>query len=62
MVIKNNVSSYMREDKKEIISKSEYSYRDALEVAAFLIKTGRFKRCYKEMQIYDLQKELDELD
>lgn len=57
----NNVSSYMDDDKKEIIKKSDYTYRDALEVSAYLIETGKFERCYKEMQIYDLQKELDEM-
>ena len=35
--------------------------RDALEVSAFLIETGRFERFYKEMQIADLQKELEEM-
>ena len=58
----NNTSSYMDEDKKEIIKNSNYTYRDALEVGAYLIETGKFERVYKEMQIYDLQKELDELD
>lgn len=58
----NNTSSYMDEDKKEIIKKSNYTYRDALEVGAYLIEIGKFERVYKEMQIYDLQKELDELD
>ena len=42
----NNTSSY-------------YTYRDALEVSAYLIETGKFERFYKEMQIHDLQKELD---
>lgn len=58
----NNTSSYMDEDKKEIIKNSNYSYRDALEVGAYLIEIGKFERHYKEMQIYDLQKELEELD
>ena len=58
----NNTSSYMDEDKKLIIKESNYTYRDALEVSAFLIETGRFKRFYKEMQIADLQKELDQMD
>ena len=58
----NNTSSYMDEDKKKIINESDYTYRDALEVGAYLIETGKFERHYKEMQIYDLQKELDELD
>ena len=57
----NNTSSYMDEDKKQIIKESNYTYRDALEVSAFLIETGRFERFYKEMQIADLQKELDEM-
>ena len=57
----NNVSSYMDDDKKEIIKNSDYTYRDALEVSAYLIETGKFERYYKEMQIYDLQKELDEM-
>lgn len=61
MVTKNNTSSYMDEKKKEVIKKSNYSYRDALEVSAYLIETGKFERFYKEMQIHDLQKELDEL-
>lgn len=41
---------------------SIYTYRDALEVLSFLIETGRFERFYKEMQIHELQKELDEMD
>ena len=52
----------MDEDKKQIIKESNYTYRDALEVSAFFIETGRFKRFYKEMQIADLQKELDQMD
>ena len=52
----------MDEDKKKIIKESNYTYRDALEVGAYLIETGKFERAYKEMQIYDLQKELDELE
>ena len=58
----NNTSSYMDEEKKEIIKNSDFTYRDALEVGAYLIEIGKFERVYKEMQIYDLQKELDELD
>ena len=58
----NNTSSYMDEDKKQIIEESNYTHRDALEVSAFLIETGRFERFYKEMQIADLQKELKEMD
>lgn len=58
----NNTSSYMDEKKKKIIQESNYTYRDALEVSAFLIETGKFERFYKEMQISDLQKELDEMD
>ena len=58
----NNTSSYMDEEKKEIIKGSNYTYRDALEVGAYLIEIGKFERVYKEMQIYDLQKELDALD
>ena len=58
----NNTSSYMDEDKKQIIKESNYTQRDALEVSAFLIETGRFERFYKEMQIADLQKELDQMD
>ena len=58
----NNTSSYMDEDKKQIIKESNYTYRDALEVSAFLIETGMFERFYKEMQIADLQKELDQMD
>ena len=42
---------------KSKLSKSPY--RDALEVSAYLIETGKFERFYKEMQIHDLQKELD---
>ena len=34
----------------------------ALEVSAFLIETGKFKRFYKEMQIADLQKEPNQMD
>ena len=58
----NNTSSYMDEDKKQIIKESNYTFRDALEVSAFLIETERFERFYKEMQIADLQKELDQMD
>jgi len=58
----NNTSSYMDEDKKKIIKESDFTYRDALEVGAYLIETGKFKRVYKEMQIYDLQKELEAMD
>lgn len=57
----NNTSSYMAEDKKQIIKESNYTYRDALEVLAYLIEVGKFERFYKEMQIHDLQKELDEM-
>ena len=57
----NNTSSYMNEDKKQIIKESNYTYRDALEVLAYLIEAGKFERFYKEMQIVDLQKELDEM-
>ena len=49
----------MDEDKKEIIKNSNYTYRDALEVGAYLIEIGKFERIYKEMQIHDLQKELE---
>ena len=62
MVNKNNTSSYMDEYKKNVIKNSEYTYRDALEVPAFLIETGKFKRFFKEIQIADLQKELEEMD
>lgn len=62
MVNINNISSYMDETKKQIIKESNYTYRDAIEVSAYLIETGRFERLYKEMQIADLQKELDEMD
>ena len=58
----NNTSSYMDENKKQIIKKSNYTYRDALEVSAYLIETGKFERFYKEMQIADLKKELAELE
>lgn len=58
----NNTSSYMDEDKKKIIKESNYTFRDALEVSAFLIETGKFERFYKEMQIVNIQKELAELD
>ena len=54
--------AYMDEDKKQIIKESNYTYRDALEVSAYLIEVGKFERFYKEMQIHDLQKELDEMD
>jgi len=46
----------MDEDKKQIIKESNYTFRDALEVSSYLIE-----RFYKEMQIHDLQKELDEM-
>lgn len=46
----NNTSSYMDEDKKQIIKESNYTYRDALEVSAYLIEVGKFERFYKEMQ------------
>lgn len=62
MVNVNNTSSYMDEEKKQIIKESKYTYGDALEVSAYLIEVGKFERIYKEMQIHDLQKELDELD
>ena len=52
----------MDEDKKQIIKESNYTYRDALEVSAYLIEVGKFERFYKEMQIHDLQKELDEIE
>lgn len=58
----NNTSSYMDEDKKQIIKESNYTYRDALEVSAYLIEVDKFERLYKEMQIHNLQKELDEMD
>ena len=58
----NNTSSYMEEDKKQIIKESNYTFRDALEVSSYLIEVGKFERFYKEMQIHDLQKELDEMD
>ena len=32
-----------------------------LEVSSYLIEVGKFERFYKEMQIHDLQKELDEM-
>ena len=48
MVNKNNTSSYMDEYKKNVIKNSEYTYRDALEVSAFLIETGKFKRFFKK--------------
>ena len=62
MVNKNNTSSYMDEYKKNVIKNSEYTYRDALEVSAFLIETGKFKRFFKEIQIANLKKELEEMD
>ena len=34
----NNTSSYMDETKKQIIKESNYTYRDALEVSAYLIE------------------------
>ena len=58
----NNTSSYMDETKKQIIKESKYTYRDALEVSAYLMEVGKFERLYKEMQIHDLQKELDQMD
>ena len=58
----NNTSSYMDEDKKQIIKESNYTFRDALEVSSYLIEVCKFERFYKEMQIHDLQKELDEMD
>lgn len=58
----NNTSSYMDEDKKQIIKESNYTYRDALEVSAYLIEVDKFERLYTEMQIHNLQKELDEMD
>lgn len=62
MVNVNNTSSYMDEDKKEIIKKSNYTYRDALEVSAYLIEAGKFERFYKEMQIANLKRDLAELE
>ena len=61
MVKKNNISSYVDEDKKRIIKKSQYSYRDVLEVGAYLIEEDKFEIFYKTMIIKNLQKELDEL-
>ena len=58
----NNTSSYMAAAQKQILQESNYTYRDALEVSAFLIETGRFERVLKEMKIHDLQKELAEMD
>ena len=58
----NNTSSYMDADKKRIIKESNYTYRDALEVSAYLIEKGKFERFYKEMQIKKKKKELEELD
>ena len=52
---KNNVSSFMDEDKKQIIKDSEYSYRDALETAAFMIKTGEFEKHYNMMRFKDFE-------
>ena len=52
----------MDEDKKQIIKESNYTHRDALEVSAYLIEVDKFERLYKEMQIHNLQKELDEMD
>ena len=57
----NNTSSYMDEDKKQIIKESNHTFRDALEVSSYLIEVGKFERFYKEMQIHDLQKELAEM-
>ena len=50
----------MDETKKQVIKESNYTYRDALEVSAYIIEVGKFERFYNEMQIQDLQKELDE--
>ena len=33
-----------------------------LKFQLYLIEVGKFERFYKEMQIHDLQKELDEMD
>ena len=44
------------------MQESNYTYRDALEVSAYSIKVGKFERFYKEMQIEDLQKELNQMD
>ena len=57
----NNTSSYMDEDKKQSIKECNYPFRDTLEVSSYLIEVGKFERFYKEMQIHDLQKELDEM-
>lgn len=45
----------MDEDKKQIIRDSEYSYRDALETAAFMIKTGEFEKHYNMMKFKDFE-------
>ena len=58
----NNTSSYMDADKNQLITESNYTYRDALEVSAYLIEKGKFERFYKEMQIDNLKKELAELE
>lgn len=52
----------MDENKKEIIKNSNYTYRDALEVSAYLIEVGKFERVYKEIQIHDLKKELEKME
>ena len=48
----NNTSSYMDEDKKQIIKESNYTFRDALEVSSYLIEVGK-QSAGKEFVFYD---------
>lgn len=50
----NNTSSYMDEDKKEIIKNSNYTYRDALEVGHILLKLVNLKESIKKCSFVKL--------
>jgi hypothetical protein len=59
---KNNVSSFMDEEKKKIIKNSEYSFRDALETAAFMIETGEFEEHYNMMKFKEFEAKIKKAD
>ena len=47
----NNTSSYMDGVKKEIIKKSNYTYRDALEVSEYLIEKESLKDSIRKCKL-----------
>lgn len=57
---KNNISSFMDEDKKQIIKNSKYTYRDALETAAFLIENEEFEKHYNMMKFKEFEAKIKE--